>query len=348
MALLTGDLSFAWTGDYDALKVFVVDDLKLNGNWEQPGGDKKVFKFNNSSIVWRKNKGFLQIEGEEVGYVMRRLCAKILSEYTNTENVNNIDVSCQTVADLECVSVESEIEELKTSQAVDREIILSLSDTVAQIAGFIKQLQEQNCSNSQIKSTPSHVQNIPNENNIKEICINKVTNGPREIDVSDAVNSNSQVKTLSQVEKISNGNNNNEIGINRVVNGSKEVMEAGDAINAFIDVNEANNLDAFEPRNCADRSNAATQSGNLANRKSTSIPKHLVPCPFLRRGHCLKGGKCDFSHNINVQQPFQFPQQRMLPLNFPQPLMNYPIYHPFLNFPYPQPLMDIPTRPFRR
>ena len=170
MALLTGDLSFAWTGDYDALKVFVVDDLKLNGNWEQPGGDKKVFKFNNSS---------------------------------------------------------------------------------------------------------------------------------------------------------------------------------GDAVNAFIDVNEANNLDAFEPRNCADRSNAATQSGNLANRKSTSIPKHLVPCPFLRRGHCLKGGKCDFSHNINVQQPFQFPQQRTLPLNFPQPLMNYPIYHPFLNFPYPQPLMDIPTRPFR-
>ena len=81
----------------------------------------------------------------------------------------------------------------------------------------------------------------------------------------------------------------------------------------------------------------ATLQFNLANRKATSIPKHLVPCPFLRRGHCLKGGKCDFSHNINVQQPFQFPQQRTLPLNFPQPLMNYPIYHPFLNFPYPQP-----------
>ena len=74
------------------------------------------------------------------------------------------------------------------------------------------------------------MQNIPNENNIKEICINKVTNGPKEIDVSDAVNSNSQVKTtLSQVEKISNGNNNNGIGINKIFNGSKEVMEAGDA-----------------------------------------------------------------------------------------------------------------------
>ena len=170
--------------------------------------------------------------------VMQRLCAKILSEYTNTENVNNIDVSCQTSA--ECVSLESEIEGLKTSQAVDREIILSLSDTVAQIAGFIKQFQEQNCSNSQVKSTPSYVQNISNEN---EICINKVTNGPREIDVSDAVNSKSQVKTtLSHVEKISDGNNNNEISINKIVNGSKGVMEAGDAVNASIDVNEENFL----------------------------------------------------------------------------------------------------------
>ena len=171
------------------------------------------------------------------------------------------------------------------------------------------------------------MQNISNEN---EICINKVTNGPREIDVSDAVNSNSQVETtLSHVKKISKGNNNNEISINKIVNGPKGVMEAGDAVNASIDVNEVNNLDASGPSNCAHRSNAVIQSGNLANRKATSIPKHLVPCPFLRRGHCLKGGKCDFSHNINVQQPFQFPQQRTLPLNFPQPLMNYPIYHPF-------------------
>ena len=54
------------------------------------------------------------------------------------------------------------------------------------------------------------------------------------------------------MEKISKGNNNNEIGINKIVNGFKEVMAAGDV------VNEANNLDASESSNCADRSNAAT------------------------------------------------------------------------------------------
>ena len=116
---------FTWIEDYDSLKAITADDLKLSGIWEQPGGDQKVFKFNNSSIVWRKSKRLLQVEGEKVGYVMQRLCAKILSEYSNSENVNSLDVSCQTVANFECVGVESEIEELKASQAVDREIILS-------------------------------------------------------------------------------------------------------------------------------------------------------------------------------------------------------------------------------
>ena len=95
------------------MKAFVVNDLKLSGTWEQPGGDKKVFKFNNSSIVWRKSKGFLQIEGEEVGYVMQRLCAKILCECSNIENVNNLDVSCQTVAYFECVGVGRKSRSLK-------------------------------------------------------------------------------------------------------------------------------------------------------------------------------------------------------------------------------------------
>ena len=33
----TRELSFARRGDYDTLKAFFVDDLKLSGTWEQPG-----------------------------------------------------------------------------------------------------------------------------------------------------------------------------------------------------------------------------------------------------------------------------------------------------------------------
>ena len=78
MSLATDNICFASTGDFDSLKVLVAKDLELSGIWEHPGGDKKVFKFNNSSISWRKSKSLLQLEGDEVGTVIQRLCVKIL------------------------------------------------------------------------------------------------------------------------------------------------------------------------------------------------------------------------------------------------------------------------------
>jgi hypothetical protein len=49
-------LGLCWTGDFESLKHFVADSLKLNGTWSQPGGDKEVFIAEDASIVWRKNK----------------------------------------------------------------------------------------------------------------------------------------------------------------------------------------------------------------------------------------------------------------------------------------------------
>ena len=41
MAALCDNLWTAWSGDYDSLKKFISIDLKLDGNWGQPGSDKK-------------------------------------------------------------------------------------------------------------------------------------------------------------------------------------------------------------------------------------------------------------------------------------------------------------------
>jgi hypothetical protein len=41
MTSLLDNLSIAWTGDFDSLRKFTSNELKLDGNWEQPGGDKK-------------------------------------------------------------------------------------------------------------------------------------------------------------------------------------------------------------------------------------------------------------------------------------------------------------------
>jgi hypothetical protein len=67
-----------------------------------------------------------------------------------------------------------------------------------------------------------------------------------------------------------------------------------------IEITEASN--SIDPKACyiptvQINTNLGTQPKNSTNVAST--PKHLVPCPFLRRkGHCLKGSKCG-------QQPAQ-------------------------------------------
>ena len=100
MASFIDHISFAGTGDFDSLKLLIAEDLKLDGTWEHPGGDQKVFKFNDSSISWRKSKGLLQIEGDEMGKVYQHLCKKILNSlHSSVKNVNSSDMSCQTNVD---------------------------------------------------------------------------------------------------------------------------------------------------------------------------------------------------------------------------------------------------------
>ena len=50
---LSEKLCFAWSGDYESRKHFVKDDLKLEGVRSQPGGDKKLFTFDDTSTLWK-------------------------------------------------------------------------------------------------------------------------------------------------------------------------------------------------------------------------------------------------------------------------------------------------------
>ena len=104
------------------------------------------------------------------------------------------------------------------------------------------------------------------------------------------------------------------------------------------------------------------RSRNLKN-------KARVFCPFLKRkGHCLKGSRCDFSHKFipleergsklqhNSFRRFPpvntYPNRNLPPFpfnpNFPPPF-RHPTFHPLFRpyhhqYSYPPPLMSIPTR----
>lgn len=89
---------------------------------------------------------------------------------------------------------------------------------------------------------------------------------------------------------------------------------------------------------------------NKINRLNTApTPKHMVPCPFLgRKGHCLKGPNCDFSHDFFQQQSNRYyDQQHRLPQSMYLP-NRYPIHFPYIQAGnHPPPLMEIQTRPPR-
>ena len=78
MESLSYNLCFAWYGDYDSLKNFFSDELKLDGVWEQPGGDKKIFSTADISICWRKNKNLLHIAGGKEAEYNKLFCSKII------------------------------------------------------------------------------------------------------------------------------------------------------------------------------------------------------------------------------------------------------------------------------
>ena len=79
MSLSYHYLCLAWTGEYEKLKKFLNEDLKLIGIWEQPG-DKKVFKTCNTSISSRKSENLLYVEGTEVDKITQLLCSKIVKK----------------------------------------------------------------------------------------------------------------------------------------------------------------------------------------------------------------------------------------------------------------------------
>lgn len=73
-------LGLAWSGDFESLKTFVSESLKLNGTWSQPGGDKKIFTGKDVSIIWRKNKNFLAFEGVKANQQKEEIC-RLMCDY---------------------------------------------------------------------------------------------------------------------------------------------------------------------------------------------------------------------------------------------------------------------------
>ena len=117
-------LGLVWSGDFDSLKQFVADSLKLKGVWSQPGGDKKVFATEDVSIIWRKNKNLLFIEGAKANQLKGRF------------------VDIFVVIQVKRLMLLAEITELKHGQLSNGEAIKTLSDKCEYMSTVISQMSK--------------------------------------------------------------------------------------------------------------------------------------------------------------------------------------------------------------
>ena len=127
MAINTSkNLCFAWTCKFNSLKWFVKDNLKLKGIWTQPGGDKKVFTSDDSTLIWRKNKGILSVDGIRAHDIMKVLCKHMCDKFDSGVSTNKVGQMSMQPCD-----VYEAVEALKFAQSLNSEAIQVLSGSVA-------------------------------------------------------------------------------------------------------------------------------------------------------------------------------------------------------------------------
>lgn len=148
---LSEKLCFAWSGDYESLKQFVKDDLNLEGTWSQPGGDRKLFAVDDSTILWKKNKCLLCLDGARANEFMRKLCGLICSLKEPMLDARRSSMQLPVARET--------LEDLQQGQLVNSEAIQALSGTITHIASVMSQFQsfmdKNNCDQSNTTSVES-------------------------------------------------------------------------------------------------------------------------------------------------------------------------------------------------
>ena len=120
------NLCFAWSGDFESLKLFIEEDLKLDGTWSHPGRDKKLFSTENITISWRRDKSILWRKGENADSLMKNLSDMMLERGKYN---NNSDIISKPSLSGKQFDIYNEIESLKTGQPINRELVQTLSNS---------------------------------------------------------------------------------------------------------------------------------------------------------------------------------------------------------------------------
>ena len=145
--VVKSSLKLTWTGDFQSLKSFVCNNIKLPGEWTQPGGDKKVFTGKSFCITWRKGKKLLNFEGTDSDKIKRAFCIELcdMQEVKQVhQSVNSIDMcinSCPTTC--KCRELSVDLEGVKLEQVISQNDIKVNTHNVGMLSDVVIDLKKQ-------------------------------------------------------------------------------------------------------------------------------------------------------------------------------------------------------------
>ena len=143
--LRTG-LKICWTKDFALLQRFVAETLKLDGVWLSPGGDKKVFNMQESSLSWRKSNKVLCFNGDNGDDLKFKFCSVMCEPASTEESVqresdsNNLNNTCTSYC--RCNEVIPDVEGLTLDFVVTEKATQMNAENLCAIKGELKKIFE--------------------------------------------------------------------------------------------------------------------------------------------------------------------------------------------------------------
>ena len=190
-------------------------------------------------------------------------------------NNNNCGCGCGIIAaELEGLKLELVILQKSFESKLDC-FVTELAIERANVSQLKQELADEKTKNSRFESKLAL---LNNRIETGEVIIDQLGPLNTSINSKEACNSDINTQTKNADQELSNSKDNS---------GQSSMSENVDF----------NNFDGVVQVSSNKIHSTAHNKNELTTR---IIPKHLVACPFLRKkGSCLKGSRCDFSHNVS-------------------------------------------------
>ena len=140
-------LKLTWTGDYLSLKSFVCNTMKLQGDWTQPGGDKKVFTGKSFRITWRKGKKLLNFEGIDSNKIKRAFCIELCDIHEFKQDIQRVNpvATCIDICSTtcKCGELSVDLEGVKLEQVISQNDIKVNGHNVGMLNDVVSNLKKE-------------------------------------------------------------------------------------------------------------------------------------------------------------------------------------------------------------